>query len=1814
MSDRLRTEILSELNDAWLNISYEKGDLGKPFDLLTTEDPDEFYKTFTWLMIQPEYFCFLCKNILNVDLVPFQGLMLEEIWKRKFPMLIGSRGVGKAGKLSDPVLTSSGWVKMGDINLDHKVYGRDGLTHNITGIYPQGKKQVCRLKFADGREIDCCEDHLWIMKKHKKEVTVSTKDIINDGVRFDSPSGKWAYKYKLPLTEPIQYEEKELPLDPYLLGCLLGDGCMTTKTPKIASDDMFIIDQFKTRLEGFEIVQDITNNNYTIVDRNKDFTLVSRSNCADYLSRNRNRLTDIIEGMKLNVGCKDKFIPEEYKSSSVDQRMEIVRGLLDTDGSCNKDGSIEFTNTCKQLVDDLIDVLRSLGISCQWKIDDRSGTSSKIRGKEIPRNPYYRVFINTSKRVFKLPRKVERLKNKQTSRERYTSLISAEYVDEFEEMQCISVDSADHTYITKDYIVTHNTFLLSLYSLIRALIMPERKVVVVGAAFRQSKFLHEYMETIWKRAPILRDICDANSGPRTGVDMCRMIINSSTVTAIPVGDGCVSPLTLTTYDDGFGKIIDEKTSVWGNGKFRHIDYNIDNGVKPTKVVATKKGYYFEATHNHAMKILRNGTVNWVRTDEMVKGDRILIDRSQRWHNGEFECGEDAAYALGLLIGDGSWTTSDKLIRFATEDNELSTSLNVAFNNDFKQQKDIVHWNFYGKEKIADWLNFWKLKPNCKTIDKELPPNILKSNKKAMSACLSGLFDSDGHVFVDTSRGGTTISVNFTNTSKRLVEQMQYILLHYGIISTLRHRDRDEKWNRVYELGIYGPNVKLFADQINFHLSRKKEKLNSAIAQKKRWNSFGDDVPVLQEQVLSSLENNNSTTTLTPSKIKSRKTFQTNFLQKVLSNIDHTPDWAHLVNPDIYYDEVVSIEDSQCHTYDIHVPEGNEYCANGFFSHNSKIRGLRANDIVSDEFACLRYNTLVETNLGLQKIEEVVNKQDSYLINESGDLERPIKYIKTPLTDVYKIRTKYGYEFSCSNIHQVKTDKGWKLAKDLDANDYLLFDNKYTFPDQEIVDEKTAELMGLLVSEGSITNKNTMAIATVDKDMIDWLNEEYKEYNPKTYTRDPYTDDRGWECKKSYSFRIHNTELRNKLYDLGLNYTTAHTKEIPWSILQSSRRIVVAFLRGLFYGDGSCFIFEDRKSPRLGCSYYSVSEELTDQVHIVLWKLGYLSLKQPRKSKISKNVQWMIRLNGDYAQDLLSELNIPKFNNIMNSSEYFVKTRHKIGSLANTKNGRYRATVYHKGKDNYIGTFDSTEEAYKHNKEYLDSLPTILKVKDVQLLPDQEHLYDFELPDTHSFMGNGFVQHNSQSLEIFENVIAGFGAVSASPSDGVKLAAAKKLAKEKGYDPSILQDNFGEEDHGNQIVLSGTAYYDFNHFSTYWKRWRSIIHSKGDPVKLKETFGEEEIPDGFDWREYSVIRMPFELIPKGFMDDAQVARSKATVHNGIYLMEFSAVFCTDSSGFFKRSLIEACTGSEQKPIKLPEGELYFDPSLKGEIGKQYIIGVDPASEVDNFSIVVLEVNSTHRRIAHVWTTTRKEYRERLKRGLTEEGDFYAYCARRIRDLMGAFPTVHIAMDAQGGGIAVSEALHDPARLKPGELPIWPTIDEEKEQPTDDEQGLHILELCQFAKYDWLAEANHGLRKDFEDKVLLFPRFDPVTIGLSIEQDKALNRTYDTLEDCVMEIESLKGELCLIEIRQTPTGRDQWNTPEVKTGVGKKDRLRKDRYSALLMANMAARQTRNARIQDSYEIYGGFAEVPASSKKSDVIFLGPNWYTEKMNGVY
>ena len=117
------------------------------------------------------------------------------------------------------------------------------------------------------------------------------------------------------------------------------------------------------------------------------------------------------------------------------------------------------------------------------------------------------------------------------------------------------------------------------------------------------------------------------------------------------------------------------------------------------------------------------------------------------------------------------------------------------------------------------------------------------------------------------------------------------------------------------------------------------------------------------------------------------------------------------------------------------------------------------------------------------------------------------------------------------------------------------------------------------------------------------------------------------------------------------------------------------------------------------------------------------------------------------------------------------------------------------------------------------------------------------------------------------------------------------------------------------------------------------------------------------------------------------------------MEYAACFTADSDGFFRRSLIESCVVNDSSPVVINSRPIIFDAVVTGNTSHHYVYGIDPASEQDNFSIVVLEVHPDHSRIVYVWTTNRSNFKERQKTGLIKEYDFYGFCARKIRNLIG-----------------------------------------------------------------------------------------------------------------------------------------------------------------------------------------------------------------------
>lgn len=507
-----------------------------------------------------------------------------------------------------------------------------------------------------------------------------------------------------------------------------------------------------------------------------------------------------------------------------------------------------------------------------------------------------------------------------------------------------------------------------------------------------------------------------------------------------------------------------------------------------------------------------------------------------------------------------------------------------------------------------------------------------------------------------------------------------------------------------------------------------------------------------------------------------------------------------------------------------------------------------------------------------------------------------------------------------------------------------------------------------------------------------------------------------------------------------------------------------------------------------------------------------------------------------------------------------------------------------------------------------------KVRSVELV-GQDYLYDFVMPETESFLGGSFVNHNcligeefaSSNRQVFEEVMSGFLSVASSPVEQLKIFAQKEIYK-KLYIP--IPTNLDENTVQNQLILCGTAYYRMNHFYHYFCKWRDIIKSKYDKRILEKLFDDPKDRDSVDPDNYCIIRIPLELISGGYMDMAQINRIKASTTKDVFMREYNCVFTNDSDGFFRKQLIDSCTILDENDPKI------FTPALYGNKSRKYIYGVDPAYEGDNFAIVILELTGTSRRVVHAWTTQASDHKQRIKDGIIQEQDYFHYCARKIRDLMKRFPCEYIALDPLGGGRAVLEAFMDSTKLREDEQIILPTIEpEESTKDTDLMAGLHIVKVINFTS-DWISQANYALKKDMEDKNIMFPYSDDLVYSLAEYYDEAMgdNKSlYDTLEDCIFEIEELKKELITITVSETATGREKFDTPSIKKGINQKGRLKKDRYSALLMANWVARSLESSYIKlENPDILNlaGFCTI----QNQPGFFLGNNKIANKLEELY
>ena len=485
----------------------------------------------------------------------------------------------------------------------------------------------------------------------------------------------------------------------------------------------------------------------------------------------------------------------------------------------------------------------------------------------------------------------------------------------------------------------------------------------------------------------------------------------------------------------------------------------------------------------------------------------------------------------------------------------------------------------------------------------------------------------------------------------------------------------------------------------------------------------------------------------------------------------------------------------------------------------------------------------------------------------------------------------------------------------------------------------------------------------------------------------------------------------------------------------------------------------------------------------------------------------------------------------------------------------------------------------------NSIPTHLQVLSVTRIEDR-HLYDYHIPKGQRFIGNCILNHNtiviadefaSISDEIFQVVVRGFASTkSAGTFESVQKEAKKAALKADGYE--LLDEE--EESvrvknvlNGNQIIMAGTPTFAFNHFYKYYNQYKAFIESGGDRTYIKNALGEDvEIPSNFSPKDYAIIRIPAEVLPPGMMDSKVLEQAKMTMDKALYGNEYGAVFTQDSEGFYLASLLNSATC----PIRKGSMEIRYGAKLYADMQIPCVMGIDPASENDNFAICIIELMDGYRGVVYVWSTNQKEFEKMRKANLIPPNiqDYHTFCIQHIRDLMRRFNIQMIVCDAQGGGAYVREGLKDPDKMSGNDIPIF---DMDDENIGMNEQGSRILKMIQFSDAKWRNEAHYGLRTDIANKLLIFPEHDASEVEIS----SRLSGTTESLGDVYVEILDCKTETTMIKHARTVNGTEQWNVPRIK-GLDSDEinkRLKKDRFTALLLANWGCRLIQAGNLMSS-----------------------------------
>lgn len=381
---------------------------------------------------------------LAIDPRQYQVIAARLVLSTGSLLLADDLGLGKENPVNTRICTPSGWRCIGDVRVGDFVTGSNGKPTRVLGVYPQGKKKSYRVHFNDGTSVEAGDEHLWAVeyyvggRKQLHRIVVTTNQLRTGAkLRKSWANGRTTdlnlagVRLYLPmLSAPIEFEQTSSPpLNAYLVGQLIANGSLTAQPTLVvgAVDSVYVIERIKN----------LVNIGYTVTRGGATSVVIKKI---------RSKIVDL----GLNVKSAEKRIPHQYMFASVQDRIDLLHGLMDGDGTCSAERSrVTYSTKSIGLANDLRQLVESLAGSAIIRSYDRTKEGKGIEYALTVRLPSYIP-------PFSLPRKLARYKpiaRKEPTR----TFERIELAQESVESVCIAVDAPDHLYVTEHCILTHNT-------------------------------------------------------------------------------------------------------------------------------------------------------------------------------------------------------------------------------------------------------------------------------------------------------------------------------------------------------------------------------------------------------------------------------------------------------------------------------------------------------------------------------------------------------------------------------------------------------------------------------------------------------------------------------------------------------------------------------------------------------------------------------------------------------------------------------------------------------------------------------------------------------------------------------------------------------------------------------------------------------------------------------------------------------------------------------------------------------------------------------------------------------------------------------------------------------------------------------------------------------------------------------------------------------------------------------------------------------------------------------------------------------------